>query len=179
MLQIVNLTDYFTFFFFNDTATTEIYTLSLHDALPISPVQRFRSDVPHEPTPLRRGDGLGGAGPDELGARPDGGEPRHRLADALFPAGRLRPAVRVQPRPAPDRTLPPVRPPPGVRPARAPRHDSAGAQHLAEAPEPAVRSAGPAVLRREGPLGAGGRPRRTPAAPRSRRPPSRVPRRPT
>src|SRR5258708_38404863 len=27
---------YFSFFFFNDTATTEIYTLSLHDALPIS-----------------------------------------------------------------------------------------------------------------------------------------------
>src|SRR3712207_7177631 len=26
-----------TFFFFNDTATTEIYTLSLHDALPIFP----------------------------------------------------------------------------------------------------------------------------------------------
>src|SRR3712207_7460131 len=26
---------YCTFFFFNDTATTEIYTLSLHDALPI------------------------------------------------------------------------------------------------------------------------------------------------
>src|SRR5947207_13334050 len=26
------------FFFFNDTATTEIYTLSLHDALPISTV---------------------------------------------------------------------------------------------------------------------------------------------
>ena len=25
----------FVFFFFNDTATTEIYTLSLHDALPI------------------------------------------------------------------------------------------------------------------------------------------------
>src|SRR5436309_16109128 len=25
------------FFFFNDTPTTEIYTLSLHDALPISP----------------------------------------------------------------------------------------------------------------------------------------------
>src|SRR5690348_18452247 len=30
----------FFFFFFNDTATTEIYTLSLHDALPIC---RFRS----------------------------------------------------------------------------------------------------------------------------------------
>src|SRR6266404_3329465 len=28
---------HFHFFFFNDTATTEIYTLSLHDALPISP----------------------------------------------------------------------------------------------------------------------------------------------
>src|SRR2546430_6237978 len=27
---------YLMFFFFNDTATTEIYTLSLHDALPIS-----------------------------------------------------------------------------------------------------------------------------------------------
>src|SRR3990172_6925230 len=29
------------FFFFNDTATTEIYTLSLHDALPISDEQRI------------------------------------------------------------------------------------------------------------------------------------------
>src|SRR5438034_7096864 len=29
------LTFFFFFFFFNDTATTEIYTLSLHDALPI------------------------------------------------------------------------------------------------------------------------------------------------
>src|SRR3984885_15964795 len=32
------------FFFFNDTATTEIYTLSLHDALPIS-------DRPERPGP--------------------------------------------------------------------------------------------------------------------------------
>src|SRR5277367_6875472 len=31
------------FFFFNDTATTEIYTLSLHDALPIS--DRWRTRV--------------------------------------------------------------------------------------------------------------------------------------
>src|SRR3712207_7828069 len=30
------------FFFFNDTATTEIYTLSLHDALPISEAARQR-----------------------------------------------------------------------------------------------------------------------------------------
>src|SRR5688572_31753810 len=31
------------FFFFNDTATTEIYTLSLHDALPICPSGRAPS----------------------------------------------------------------------------------------------------------------------------------------
>src|SRR2546428_10875255 len=31
---------FFSFFFFNDTATTEIYTLSLHDALPISSARR-------------------------------------------------------------------------------------------------------------------------------------------
>src|SRR2546422_10638210 len=39
------------FFFFNDTATTEIYTLSLHDALPISPRRGLRGGrgwpVPH------------------------------------------------------------------------------------------------------------------------------------
>src|SRR2546426_12193558 len=33
------------FFFFNDTATTEIYTLSLHDALPISLVTRLVNTV--------------------------------------------------------------------------------------------------------------------------------------
>src|SRR3712207_7790807 len=37
------------FFFFNDTATTEIYTLSLHDALPISP----RSARSAQPSALR------------------------------------------------------------------------------------------------------------------------------
>src|SRR5947207_15908826 len=35
--------DFSFFFFFNDTATTEIYTLSLHDALPISGVGVARS----------------------------------------------------------------------------------------------------------------------------------------
>src|SRR5437762_13319832 len=41
------------FFFFNDTATTEIYTLSLHDALPISPLParaRRRSQQRHAPS---------------------------------------------------------------------------------------------------------------------------------
>src|SRR5688572_31345799 len=34
------------FFFFNDTATTEIYTLSLHDALPICPTDIGDGRVP-------------------------------------------------------------------------------------------------------------------------------------
>src|SRR5258708_37640267 len=35
-MSVMCFTTSFFFFFFNDTATTEIYTLSLHDALPIS-----------------------------------------------------------------------------------------------------------------------------------------------
>src|SRR5689334_23641293 len=35
-MSIIFISPSFLFFFFNDTATTEIYTLSLHDALPIS-----------------------------------------------------------------------------------------------------------------------------------------------
>src|SRR2546422_2843358 len=43
------------FFFFNDTATTEIYTLSLHDALPISPRDARAWGVDHHgPVPPRR-----------------------------------------------------------------------------------------------------------------------------
>src|SRR3712207_7104751 len=38
------------FFFFNDTATTEIYTLSLHDALPI--FEEFGSYVKQEVAPV-------------------------------------------------------------------------------------------------------------------------------
>src|SRR5256886_16322804 len=37
------------FFFFNDTATTEIYTLSLHDALPISTIARSTSSPVRSP----------------------------------------------------------------------------------------------------------------------------------
>src|SRR3989442_7180955 len=39
------------FFFFNDTATTEIYTLSLHDALPISSCARSASSPPRSACP--------------------------------------------------------------------------------------------------------------------------------
>src|SRR5256886_7825080 len=47
---------FFIFFFFNDTATTEIYTLSLHDALPICE----RVDVVPELAPHERIDAAGG-----------------------------------------------------------------------------------------------------------------------
>src|SRR5471030_776584 len=40
------------FFFFNDTATTEIYTLSLHDALPI-----WRRSAPRRLVKFSRGSG--------------------------------------------------------------------------------------------------------------------------
>src|SRR5438552_11591217 len=39
---------YFSFFFFNDPATTEIYTLSLHDALPISDEDRWHAILKNE-----------------------------------------------------------------------------------------------------------------------------------
>src|SRR2546429_2420238 len=44
----------FFFFFFNDTATTEIYTLSLHDALPIWRLGRARPGdfKPGSPNPV-------------------------------------------------------------------------------------------------------------------------------
>src|SRR2546429_4251785 len=55
------------FFFFNDTATTEIYTLSLHDALPISSLES-----------------RGRAGEGDLVAR-------GRRAPRLLPSGDLQP----------------------------------------------------------------------------------------
>src|SRR3712207_6891177 len=63
------------FFFFNDTATTEIYTLSLHDALPIS----HRADA-RAGWPGTRGRG---SGPARLGGRQHAGDVR-----AAGPAGR-------------------------------------------------------------------------------------------
>src|SRR5688572_32119977 len=64
------------FFFFNDTATSEIYTLSLHDALPISGAdgalprrrshdplcQGRRDDVGRAPAQVRGRDGADGGG---------------------------------------------------------------------------------------------------------------------
>src|SRR2546422_4462463 len=47
MLTINSLPISSFFFFFNDTAPTEIYTLSLHDALPISPKGNQTSQQSH------------------------------------------------------------------------------------------------------------------------------------
>src|SRR3712207_6856225 len=64
----------FSFFFFNDTATTEIYALSLHDALPISSGRPVLADGPDFlPQPLHllggRAAGQGGAGLDRKSTR--------------------------------------------------------------------------------------------------------------
>src|SRR2546430_9258522 len=54
----------FFFFFFNDTATTEIYTLSLHDALPICVVFRGATpDLSTGPAPDIHWDQLRGCQP--------------------------------------------------------------------------------------------------------------------
>src|SRR6476469_5644148 len=65
---------FFFFFFFNDTATTEIYTLSLHDALPIctrssSPIPVARRRVCSAST-SRSATGCAGVPADRLLAEP-------------------------------------------------------------------------------------------------------------
>src|SRR6266704_6695925 len=62
------------FFFFNDTATTEIYTLSLHDALPISAAQHRRERLHGHPDDvvlglLRREHAARGLGVEAQGLR--------------------------------------------------------------------------------------------------------------
>src|SRR5256885_7173467 len=57
---------FFCLFFFNDTATTEIYTLSLHDALPICPERR----QPHPSADRHRS---------HLASRRQRHEPLHRV----------------------------------------------------------------------------------------------------
>src|SRR5260221_1382560 len=51
-----SITLVFVFFFFNDTATTEIYTLSLHDALPISRALALAQSSSHSADRSRAGD---------------------------------------------------------------------------------------------------------------------------
>src|SRR6266481_9047931 len=56
------------FFFFNDTATTEIYTLSLHDALPIRP-KTIRAASSGSRNSARKTIDVGATGPDRKSTR--------------------------------------------------------------------------------------------------------------
>src|SRR6266536_6645160 len=124
------------FFFFNDTATTEIYTLSLHDALPISGGGAARADP-------RRGRG-GGA---RLHRQPGGA--RGRRAERRHVGPRLlrgrgqHDDLRRQPGPDPQAAHDPGlvdlqrRRPGGVRALhRRPPHPAA------EAPDPPLQAGG-------------------------------------
>src|SRR2546422_7497946 len=75
----------FFFFFFNDTATTEIYTLSLHDALPIfgRGFPGSRSGGPGAPAPARRE------------ARPSAPRARRRRERAAAGSARDRKSTRL------------------------------------------------------------------------------------
>src|SRR5207253_10620099 len=60
--SLASFSSFYLSFFFNHTPTTEIYTLSLHDALPISLAERRPEGPPHvedlAPRSLRENDGL-------------------------------------------------------------------------------------------------------------------------
>src|SRR2546430_9655481 len=88
------------FFFFNDTATTEIYTLSLHDALPIFDGRPGRSDEGHLErdrrrdavvrTPARAREGLDRRGPDrDLGGRRRVVRDRHEADELAVRSARM------------------------------------------------------------------------------------------
>src|SRR2546422_9780321 len=94
------------FFFFNDTATTEIYTLSLHDALPIScgspeagrkggpPATRCRAPGAGLGAPARRADAKPA---EQVGRGPCRPRARTRAGTQENPA-----SVRVRIRPGDD-----------------------------------------------------------------------------
>src|SRR3712207_9144163 len=85
------------FFFFNDTATTEIYTLSLHDALPICavPGQLWPEADRPRPGPVLL--------PAEDGEPPRGAALERRLQPGAGPPGH---PARHHPRDRPHRDLP-------------------------------------------------------------------------
>src|SRR2546422_8105128 len=123
------------FFFFNDTATTEIYTLSLHDALPIS----ARGFAPAPRRPVRtarvarrslapacgraRSRGSGGGGgretPSALARAATAGRPRRRAGTATAPRRAAGPARGGRPAASRPARGPPRGPPDRSSPARA------------------------------------------------------------
>src|SRR5256885_12265696 len=76
ILLVCTRRTFFFFFFFNDTATTEIYTLSLHDALPISCC----------PVPLRQPCFRKALGPWTWHSRPPAPRSRMWLPTSSFPS---------------------------------------------------------------------------------------------
>src|SRR2546429_10003913 len=86
IFMILSLPLFFFFFFFNDTATTEIYTLSLHDALPISLViavldqcnGRIGWALDVVPLAHRQGQRRGRVAPGHAGVRSPAGASRAR-----------------------------------------------------------------------------------------------------
>src|SRR6266496_3669717 len=119
---------FFFFFFFNDTATTEIYTLSLHDALPICP--RRPRLVTRLPPRVR-------AGPPRRGL-----DPRDAAGAS---GGRMPPGARLGSRPHGER-----RPGSGRdHPARLPppRSALAGSRLPGRTPPHRPRRVGGAALR--------------------------------
>src|SRR5260370_25581324 len=119
----------FFFFFFNDTATTEIYTLSLHDALPISSPRATRSSWTG---PTRCRSARAWSPPRGASGRPRAGSARpaaraHESIAAVHPAaGRHLPPHRRD-RPGRPRRLPTAR---GLRPAPGRLPDHAGTDLL-------------------------------------------------
>src|SRR5256885_16341864 len=84
---------FFFFFFFNDTATTEIYTLSLHDALPIyadsivgAPPCRACRHWPHSTESIAKSGRSQAAAPGDIRHESRGHPPQ--------PPASLRPSVR-------------------------------------------------------------------------------------
>src|ERR1035441_7489819 len=113
-------------FFFNDTATTEIYTLSLHDALPISRPQGHTPRSGHR----QRQPVLPANTPHTAGTRAPATRRQQRAGRRPRPAGRrarpaqTRPAHRRRRRRLPPRHLPshrrqdPLPAPPGLNAAQ-------------------------------------------------------------
>src|SRR3989475_8006527 len=150
----------FSFFFFNDTATTEIYTLSLHDALPISRGRerrarrrrrgarrgrrRSRGDAAARPPLARRpaADPLGARlrvllAPRPSRPRPSRGPTGHGVVDPVGRRGDAAAGARRVARPAAPRLGPG-----GRRPGALPRPRRHGAPPpRAELGRPAGRGA--------------------------------------
>src|SRR3989454_12817782 len=126
------------FFFFNDTATTEIYTLSLHDALPISvplgPGRSALASAPARPAvPTRRR--IGGAS-----AEPAPG----RVVSLTLTPTRVREEPAEAPRSSGSLVLTGLTVSPPVQPA--PRSRAAGSQRDVLA----VQVSAPAMARERG-----------------------------